>query len=182
MEKGIVIRGGIELGYIYQDAFMVFGEGLLGAYKLESEKAKVPRILIGEKALTQSVKRYDEKFDQQIENSVLYNYSEEEKSKIYDSYYSSSAKGPVVKDKELYYIDYLYDNLEFLFPRDETKYNNLKETILKGLEHENKSVKEKYKWLKDEYNWAIHRCIANLKETDKNKERIRRLENKLRIV
>lgn len=51
LQKGIAIRGGIELGYIYQDAFMVFGDGLISAYKLESEQAKFPRILVGKRAL-----------------------------------------------------------------------------------------------------------------------------------
>lgn len=181
LQKGIATRGGIELGYIYRDAFMVFGDGLISAYKLESEQTKFPRILVGKKALEQTVKRYDDEFDEEIDNSVIYNYSEEEKANIYEGYSSSSAKGPIVTDKGEHYIDYLYNNLEYHFPKSETIFNNLKKIIIEGLGHENQSFREKFKWLQEEYNWVIERCISDIKVTGKNTERIRRLEKKFKI-
>lgn len=49
-QKGILIRGGVARGLIYsnQSANTLFGPALIEAYKLESEFAKVPRIVISD--------------------------------------------------------------------------------------------------------------------------------------
>lgn len=180
--KGIVIRGGIELGYIYQDEFMVFGDGLIEAYKLESEKAKFPRILIGNKALEQTVKRYDDEFNQKIEDSVIYNYSEIEKANIYGNYYSSDAIGAIVKDEDVHYIDFLYDNLKIYFLRDEKVFNSVKKIIIDGMKHKEEKVRKKYEWLIDEYNWTVSRCVKDIKVTKKNEERAKKLEQRYKII
>lgn len=44
-----LIRGGITLGDLYIDDTFVLGPGLIDAYKLESQKAKFPRIIVDER-------------------------------------------------------------------------------------------------------------------------------------
>lgn len=44
-----LIRGGITIGDLYIDDTFVLGPGLIDAYKLESQKAKFPRIIVDER-------------------------------------------------------------------------------------------------------------------------------------
>ena len=46
MSKGFFMRGGISIGSYYADNNIIFSKGLINAYKLESEKAIYPRILV----------------------------------------------------------------------------------------------------------------------------------------
>ena len=46
MSKGFFVRGGVSVGSYYADKNIIFSKGLINAYKLESEKAIYPRILI----------------------------------------------------------------------------------------------------------------------------------------
>ena len=46
LQEGILCRGGISFGKHYQDGTFLFSEGLLKAYKIESEQAKYPRIIV----------------------------------------------------------------------------------------------------------------------------------------
>lgn len=46
LEKGILLRGGISYGKHYADATVMFSEGLISAYYIESQLAKFPRIVV----------------------------------------------------------------------------------------------------------------------------------------
>lgn len=46
MSKGFFVRGGISIGSYYADNNIIFSGGLIKAYKLESEKAIYPRVLV----------------------------------------------------------------------------------------------------------------------------------------
>jgi hypothetical protein len=46
--QGIFMRGGISMGWAYHHNNIIFGEAMIRAYKLESEVAHVPRILIAD--------------------------------------------------------------------------------------------------------------------------------------
>jgi hypothetical protein len=46
LRSGYFARGGISKGLLYQDYSMVFGPALIDAYRLESQIAKFPRIVI----------------------------------------------------------------------------------------------------------------------------------------
>jgi hypothetical protein len=46
LQKGIFARGGVAKGLVHHDEKIMFGEGFLDAYYLESEVAKYPRIVI----------------------------------------------------------------------------------------------------------------------------------------
>lgn len=47
LQIGVMVRGGVVLGFIYHDAEIVFGPSVVQAYRLESVIAKVPRIIVG---------------------------------------------------------------------------------------------------------------------------------------
>lgn len=42
----VLVRGGIAQGNIYSDGDVIFGDGLIRAYLLESKNAEVPRIIV----------------------------------------------------------------------------------------------------------------------------------------
>lgn len=46
MEKGFYVRGGLTVGSYYSDENMIFSDGLVRAYEIESKEAKYPRIVI----------------------------------------------------------------------------------------------------------------------------------------
>ena len=52
LEKGILFRGGLTVGnLIHIENGTVFGQGLIDSYKLESNNAKYPRIVLSDKLL-----------------------------------------------------------------------------------------------------------------------------------
>ena len=46
LERRILIRGGIAFGKHYSDEHVLFSEALVAAYRVESELAKVPRVVV----------------------------------------------------------------------------------------------------------------------------------------
>lgn len=46
LAKGLLVRGGVTIGYCFSDTFMVWGEALVRAHELESTVAIYPRIVI----------------------------------------------------------------------------------------------------------------------------------------
>ncbi len=54
IKKGILIRGGITIGnLVHNEDGIVFGQGLIDAYMLESKAAKFPRIILSNKLIGQ---------------------------------------------------------------------------------------------------------------------------------
>lgn len=52
LEKGILFRGGLTVGnLIHKENGTVFGQGLIDSYKLESNNAKYPRIILSDNLL-----------------------------------------------------------------------------------------------------------------------------------
>lgn len=167
--NGVTIRGGVELGYIFQDEFMVFGDGLIKAYSLEHDVAIFPRIVIGKKAQEMAIKEYDTEFTQLIDEAMDNHYSEEYQSALYDNYYTSDALGDIVHENGISYINFLINYLECEI--DEYFFNTfkqIKQIILNGLKNETENVRNKYVWLKDYYNWIIDVRISNLKKSEKD--------------
>ncbi len=46
MAKGFFIRGGLSIGSYYSDKNMIFSQGLVNAYELETKKAIYPRVIV----------------------------------------------------------------------------------------------------------------------------------------
>jgi hypothetical protein len=53
LRQGLLLRGGISRGEQYHGNEVVFGEALVDAYRLESELAKGPRIVVSDRILSQ---------------------------------------------------------------------------------------------------------------------------------
>ena len=53
LRQGLLLRGGLSRGELYHGNEVVFGEALVDAYRLESEVALVPRILVSERVWQQ---------------------------------------------------------------------------------------------------------------------------------
>lgn len=58
LRLGVLVRGGIAHGQLFHDESVVFGEGLIAAYRLESEFADFPRVLI-ERDVAETMSRLD---------------------------------------------------------------------------------------------------------------------------
>ncbi len=78
MFGGYVLRGGITRGELHHQDGVVFGKALIEAYKLESKKAVVPRILVSEelakeynKTTMDDANNYLEKVDDRNEEYFL---------------------------------------------------------------------------------------------------------------
>lgn len=55
-QKGFFIRGGLSLGSYYSDDNIIFSQGLVKAYKLESERAIYPRIVLDSDIIEKMIK------------------------------------------------------------------------------------------------------------------------------
>ena len=141
LEKGILLRGGLTVGnLIHIENGTVFGQGLIDSYKLESNSAKYPRIILSDNLLKelnypietkrdrypyhQYIDRFDDGcvgFHQMIYYQVLESWEEMTKEKLIESL------------------------------------SIVRKVIVNGLDttFENPDVYEKYKWLKEQYNKLI---------------------------
>lgn len=92
--KGIIIRGGVSLGKHVETDLIMMSQALVEAYDLE-QKADYPRIVISKKILSeiQNIKKWD------IQNNGF--VSPEDFINKY-----------LIKDGEIYYINYLYFLME----------------------------------------------------------------------
>jgi len=133
---GYFIRGGIEAGYNYIDEKIVFGDALIAAHYLESQKAIYPRIIVGPKLISlidKHKKWYGGNTQNMPHNDVL-----------------------DFASKDLF-IDYLRGALAFceddtsaIYPLVESHKKHL-EINLKSFSS-NPKILTKYQWLKDYHN------------------------------
>ncbi|MGV0964908.1 hypothetical protein [Empedobacter falsenii] len=160
-EKNIFLRGGISNKYCFIKDNFAFGEGLIEAYKTESQIAKYPRI-----CLSNSV----------IENSKLIKCFEYlcEKIYFYDSF--------IAEENNVFFLDYLAHNiydipqteeggmatLAFFKIHKDSIINKLNEINFKisnshTVEETNKliKVKEKFEWIRDYHNTRLFDFFDN---------------------
>lgn len=138
---GILIRGGITIGkIIHTPTGIVFGQGLIDAYHLESRAAKYPRIILSDNLISRL------------------NYPLETKKNRfpYHQYLKRFSDG-CVGLHQLIYFQVLQSWEKMSKKRLETSLNKAKKTIIEGLDSsfEFPDVHEKYQWLMKEYNDLI---------------------------
>lgn len=135
--KGILIRGGMDVGHIYQDENMVFGDGLVSAYNLESKYAIFPRIIIGKNA--ECGKKDD--------------FCLDDMGKVmkYKARFQKDDGIPFVEYFTYFFPCYMPDIISLIDP--------IRETIILGLNEDNTRVRGKYEWLKGYYNYALDMCM-----------------------
>jgi hypothetical protein len=139
MLNGIFIRGGISCGQLYHDDNVLFGPAMVNAYKLESEDAKYPRIILERETI-----------DEAVSKPEYLSHSREEELK-----WILGLLRPCEADNQLF-IDILVQQNEF---DDVETYIDwvlkVKEAIECGLKSTDPKVLEKYKWMKEYYNGYV---------------------------
>jgi hypothetical protein len=141
---GYFVRGGIEAGYNFMDERIVFGDALITAHYLESQKAIYPRILVGPEL-----------------NSLI-----DEHKKWYGNRTQSMPHNDVLDfaSKELF-IDYLNGALSYC--EDDT--NAIHPLVKSHKKHIESNIKKfsndpdvfpKYEWLRDYHNKFCKRIKA----------------------
>lgn len=134
LANGILVRGGITIGYCFADDFMVWGKALARAYEIESTIAIYPRIVI-------------DPFT----------------NEIFDLLAKSENKNMISKDFDgLYFIDILYSKqlfvtlsfLEQLIDDNQKRIDHLAEDNLKE--------RQKLKWLQNYFYEKYDYAKSNL--------------------
>lgn len=142
-DNWLLIRGGITEGKMYcknVDRF-AFGEAMNKAYKLESETAVAPRVIVSKELL----------------NAYLQNASEKEKSIIDELLNKKETDGYLFVD----YLNLLLNvrqegnnpNANYANKREHMK--TIEEVINKGLDKLEEGVRKKYIWLNKYYNEIV---------------------------
>lgn len=138
---GILIRGGITIGkIIHNETGIVFGQGLIDAYHLESRAAKYPRIIISDKLIAKLNYPLETKRDRFPYHQYLKRFSD-----------------GCVGLHQLIYFQVLESWEKMSKRRLESSLRKAKKTIIDGLDStfEYPDVHEKYLWLKKEYEKLI---------------------------
>ena len=137
MMKGILFRGGITIGnVVHTTDGIIFGQGLIDAYQLESKSAVFPRVLLSDRLIKKL------------------NYPLESKKNRYPYHqYIKRFSDGSVGFHQMIYFEVLQTWVEMSQTKLTQSLNKIKNTIIKGLDSsfENPRVFEKYLWLKSEY-------------------------------
>ena len=139
--KGILFRGGITTGKLFHsDDGIIFGEGLIQAYQLETQAAIYPRIILSKKII----------------KKLNYPLESKKNRYPYHQYIKRYTDGCVGLNQIIYFqVLQSWDKMS-----EKNLLNGLKKaknTIIKGLDNnfENPNIFQKYIWLKKEYEDLI---------------------------
>lgn len=138
---GILIRGGITIGkIIHTETGIVFGQGLIDAYNLETRSAKYPRIILSDKLISKLNYPLETKRDRHPYHQYLKRFSD-----------------GCVGLHQLIYFQVLQSWEKMRKGRLESNLKRAKKTIIEGLDDsfEFPDVHEKFLWLKKEYDDLI---------------------------
>lgn len=141
LEKGILIRGGITIGnIIHKENGIVFGQGLIDAYILESKNAKYPRLIVSNKLIKHLEYPIETKKDR-------YPYHQ----------YIERFEDGCVGFHQIIYYQVLQSWTEMAKERLIDSLDKVRKVIIRGLDSsfEHPDVFEKFNWLKEQYNNLI---------------------------
>lgn len=151
-QHDILIRGGIAYGPMIHTNEIIFGPALIQAYRIESNAANSPRII-----LPQSLYKIDSEFNELVgdkSNELDNLISLDEDDFYYLDYFDKCQKvesGIFTSDKE--YIEHM---------------ERMRKIITKGLENKEPGVYSKYGWMKSKWNNTIKK-YTTAKELEKMK-------------
>ena len=92
IRMGVLTRGGIAVGNIFQNESVVFGPAMIEAYVLESRVARVPRIVVSPEFVEHFTADYPAFFQQLLGPSLEYLVRDED-GKVYLDYLSQDPAG-----------------------------------------------------------------------------------------
>lgn len=139
VSRGFICRGGISHGKLIHNEKLVFGPALVEAYKMESEAALYPRVILHNSIIKLGGK------------SKARHHTSETEVKYIEEIVSKDADG-------MYYIDFFekamneFDDPHYEFPAYLQK---ISELIIEGLKSNSPSIHVKYQWLKEKYNKVV---------------------------
>lgn len=145
INQGFVFRGGISYGKLIHNDIALFGPAFIDAYYLESKKANYPRIIV-----TEDVVNIGENNHAHRNSKSKDKYSLIEKKWI---------ERIILQDDDgFYFVNYFINDLENMGIAEKhiDKYHkNLENIIETGLLNSDIRIKEKYLWMKDNFNKLI---------------------------
>ena len=134
---GIFIRGGISMGLAYHDEYNAFGPAMNEAYRLESEEAKFPRIILTSQTLYDGVKASES---------------------LQNPYDISLLESLIRQDKTdgLYYLDYLRQFQELDYPEYDYYIwlSTIRDYLVRNLNayYSDGRIYSKYRWMLEYWN------------------------------
>ncbi|CAG2145553.1 hypothetical protein [Cupriavidus plantarum] len=140
-ENGFLVRGGLTVGRLYHSDRHVVGPAMNEAYRIESQVAKYPRIVIDPKVLEVAKRARRE------------GHTPEEEATYAKSFMTKDSDGE-------YFFDYVsWNSVVAISGGESDVYGSylgaLSKLIRDGLRHDNPYVQEKYLWLHKLYVTAI---------------------------
>jgi hypothetical protein len=147
VQKGYFLRGGIDYGLFIDQSSIALGVPLATAYKLESDLAVFPRIILSKEFVKQlsnhiSIDEYE--IDSILNSSLVKISCEIQYLNVFNHIFK-------VEDKEYFFEKYNY---------------YISENLLSNSVSESKFLK--YKWLADEFNSFIETYTSTLAFYDEN--------------
>jgi hypothetical protein len=152
----IFIRGAVSMSELYMDENIVLGPAIIDAYKLETEKAVYPRIILS--------------------NEVI------EVVKGHTRYYSEPKDSPQNREYLIdidghYFINYLYIVIEGNYDYDEDVERELlkhKKVVTRNIDlhRDNFKLHEKYIWIGRYHNYFCETFLKRFKKIDMHEIRI----------
>ena len=141
IDEGILLRGALTIGNLVKSYNVIYGPGLIAAYKLEHDDAVFPRIVV-DKALLKQVKT----------NPALRHHDYRSEIKEIRNLIRRDGDG-------LFFVDYLRA-IESEFRENDLYFAFLdrhRELVKKGLGKfvSNKRIRRKYVWLKKYHNSTV---------------------------
>lgn len=141
LEKGILFRGGITIGnIIHKENGIVFGQGLIDAYMLETKSAKYPRLVLSDKL----IKRLNYPIETKKDRYPYHQYIER---------FSDGCVG----FHQMIYYQVIQSWTEMSNDKLKESLDKIRKIIISGLDtsFEHTDVFEKYNWLKEQYHKLI---------------------------
>lgn len=148
--EGILCRGGIAFGRLVHNEKLIFGPAMGEAYKLESQVANYPRVILSEQIINIGI------------DSRAGHHNETQESEYIKSCLDKDSDG-------MYYLDYFVAiHKELPDPvSDYPRYlHKLSKIIEKGLSERDLAIKVKYQWMKEKYNKVVERMKNSLHTKD----------------
>ena len=159
VRKNLYLRGGVSIGFHYEDENIIFSDGLIKAYYLESKKSIYPRIIL-DSELVKRIKRLwnNQKnviLDFGIEKLILIDW---EGTAFINPFSPTQSMGNIKPN------DSLETNLQ---DTDKIFHMEIKRNLDKKIaEHKldgNNHILSKYLWLNELLNWNINPESSTMK-------------------
>jgi len=131
LEYGFICRGGVGIGELYHKESVVFGPAMVKAYELESQHAKVPRVIISKDDITKFNLSWPE-WDLKIDDDGFAYFN------IFKFYYSESGQ-------MMYMSQFIKDKLE--------------EIISVNINNPDQGIRNKYLWLSNKFKEGLKKKI-----------------------